>query len=109
MKTAISAFLLAALLIPAAWAADLPTYRVELKDGKLDPANVKVKAGERFKLTVANTGSTPAEFESTDLRVEKVLAPGVTSFVVVHALKPGEYEYYDEFHLPDAKGTITAR
>lgn len=31
------------------------------------------------------------------MRVEKVLAPGVTSFVVLHLLKPGEYRFVDEF------------
>lgn len=99
---------LALLLAAATAAAELPTYRLELHNGELRPARLEVKAGERFKIELHNTGNTPVEFESTRLRKEKVMAPGVQSFVVVHPLKPGEYGFYDEFHLPDARGVIVA-
>ncbi|HKJ95159.1 MAG TPA: cupredoxin domain-containing protein [Gammaproteobacteria bacterium] len=98
-----------AMVAFAAVAADMPTYKLELNNGKLTPQRLEVKAGQRFKLVVHNTGNTPAEFESTRLRKEKVLAPGVKSFVVIHPLSPGEYGFYDEFHLPDARGTIVAK
>ena len=43
------------------------------------------------------------------MRIEKVLAPGVTSFVVLPALKPGEYRFSDEFR-PDSGGlTLVAK
>ncbi|TGV82232.1 cupredoxin domain-containing protein, partial [Mesorhizobium sp. M2D.F.Ca.ET.145.01.1.1] len=29
---------------------------------------------------------------------EKVLGPGVTSFVVIRRLNPGEYRFFDDFH-----------
>jgi plastocyanin len=86
--------------------AGLPSYDLELKDGALNPSTLEVKAGERFKLNLHNTGKGPVEFESQRLRQEKVLAPGANSFVVIPPLKKGEYEFFDEFHLPDAKGKI---
>ncbi|EMP56597.1 hypothetical protein MSNKSG1_04661 [Marinobacter santoriniensis NKSG1] len=86
--------------------AGLPSYDLELKDGALNPSTLEVKAGERFKLNLHNTGKGPVEFESQRLRQEKVLAPGAKSFVVIPPLKKGEYEFFDEFHLPDAKGKI---
>ena len=89
--------------------AGLPSYDLELNDGKLNPQIFEVKAGERFRLNLHNTGQGPAEFESPRLRQEKVLAPGVESFVVIPPLKKGEYEFFDEFHLPDAKGRIIAQ
>ena len=67
---------------------------------------LEVVAGQRFKIELHNAGSTPVEFESRRLRQEKVMGPGVHSFVVVHPLKPGRYDYFDEFHLPDAQGVI---
>lgn len=88
--------------------AGLPSYDLELHDGTLIPANIHVPAGERFKLVIRNTGNGPVEFESQRLRQEKVLGPGAESFVVIHPLKPGEYGFFDEFHLPDAKGLIIA-
>lgn len=48
------------------------------------------------------------EFESLPLRVEKVLAPGVTSFVVLTLSRPGEYPFFDDFH-PQAKGMLVVK
>ncbi|MDY6891594.1 MAG: cupredoxin domain-containing protein [Pseudomonadota bacterium] len=87
----------------------LPGYELTLHNGTLTPETLHVKAGERFKLNLHNTGDTPVEFESRSLRKEKVLGPGVDSFVVIHPLKPGEYDFFDEFHLPDARGRVIAQ
>ena len=53
--------------------------------------------------------ATPIEFESRALKVEKVLAPGAKSSVVINPLKPGDYTFFDEFHQRPAKGTIVAK
>jgi len=84
-----------------AWAqaAPLPNYEITITDGKFEPEKIEVPAGQRFKITIKNTGSSPAEFENLSMRVEKVLGPGVQSFVVIHPLKPGSYTFIDEFHL----------
>ncbi|WP_053070611.1 cupredoxin domain-containing protein [Halomonas sp. PR-M31] len=112
MKTALRGFLLlaltAVLVQTQAQAASLPAYDLELHNGELKPQELRVKAGERFKINLHNTGNTPVEFESRSLRKEKVMGPGVESFVVIHPLKPGEYDFFDEFHLPDARGLVIA-
>jgi hypothetical protein len=89
--------------------AGLPTYNLELNDGVVIPETIEVNAGERFKLYISNTGREPVEFESTRLRQEKVLGPGAKSFVVIPPLKAGKYEFFDEFHLPNATGSIVVR
>ncbi len=48
-------------------------------------------------------------FESTELKKEKVLAPGVESFLVFAPLKPGSYRFFDEFHSDTGQGRIVAR
>ena len=101
--------LAAALAAAPALAEDLPTGRLELKDGKLNPARLMVPAGKKFKIEVINSGKTPVEFESTQLRKEKVLAPGAESFVVINPLSPGEYKFFDEFHMATAQGVIVAK
>ena len=104
------ALLLGGLLLSgAAMAAPLPTYELSLRDGHFTPSQLVVKAGERFKIVLTNAGQGPAEFESTPLRVEKVLSPGVTTFVVIHPLKPGRYDFFDEFHLDLPGGYIEAQ
>src|SRR5580698_8073179 len=70
-------------------AADLPTFKLEMNDGKLNPARIEVPAGQRIKIEVHNIGKGAAEFESVQLRKEKVLAPGADSFVVIAPLDPG--------------------
>lgn len=102
-------FLLAAALYAGMAHADLPTYTVVAKDGRLAPATLSVPAGVRFKIVIKNEGREPIEFESLQLRKEKVLAPGAQSFVVIAPLKPGKYDFFDEFHPDTSKGRIVAQ
>ncbi len=104
-----AALLLGGLLSgAAAVAAPLPTYELTLQDGHFAPPQLVVNAGERFKIVLRNIGQGPAEFESTPLRVEKVLSPGVTTFVVIHPLEPGVYPFFDEFNPQLPEGSIRA-
>ena len=103
------ALLLGGLLLGGAVAAaPLPTYELSLRDGHFTPPQLVVKADERFKIVLKNIGQGPAEFESTPLRVEKVLSAGVTTFVVIHPLKPGLYPFFDEFNPQLPEGSILA-
>jgi hypothetical protein len=85
-------------------AADLQTFRIEIKDGVITPKQTEVPANKDFKLEIANTGSVPAEFESKQLRQEKVLAPGKTVTITIRGVDAGEYQFVDEFHENDAAG-----
>ncbi len=101
-------FAMVATFAGAAHAADLPTFRLEMNDGKLNPVRIDVPAGQRIKIEIYNTGKGAAEFESVQLRKEKVLAPGGQSFVVIAPLSPGEYKFFDDFHQ-QAQGLIVAK
>ena len=108
------ALFVAALWLGLGWAADsraqeLPTFEVTARDGRLFPERLEVPTGTRIKLIVKNVGKSPIEFENLVMRVEKVLAPGGTSFVVLPKLKPGEYEFIDEFHMETGKMKIIAK
>jgi hypothetical protein len=89
----------------SAGAAEDPSFRIEFKDGVVTPLRLEVPANKRFVLELVNSGTTPAEFESKELRREKVLAPGVTSTLVIRTLDPGEYDFFDDFH-PDAPPAV---
>ncbi|VVE43535.1 cupredoxin domain-containing protein [Pandoraea iniqua] len=89
-------------------ADELPTFKLEMNNGKLNPARIEVPAGKRIKIEVHNTGTNAVEFESLQLRKEKVLAPGAQSFVVIAPLQPGEYKFFDDFHQ-QAQGVIVAK
>ena len=115
MRAVLSHFMLvAALWLGLGWATDsraqeLPTFEVIAKEGRLFPERLEVPTGTRIKLIVKNEGKSPIEFENLAMRVEKVLAPGGISFVVLPKLKPGEYEFIDEFHMDTGKMKVVAK
>ena len=79
-----------------------------IKNHRFTPSELKVLAGKRLQLTVVNDDSTPEEFESHAMRVEKVI-PGKSKGVVrVGSLKPGRYPFVGEFHEDTAKGALIA-
>ena len=100
----------AALAISAGACAaeELAAYALVAREGVFEPATIVVPAGKRFKIEISNAGKGPMEFESRELKQEKVLAAGARSSVVINGLKPGTYTFFDDFH-PDAKGRIVAK
>ena len=82
--------------------------KLVLKDHRFMPAAITVPAGTRFHIEVTNQDATPAEFESNDLRVEKIAAPGVSITVIAGPLKPGAYKFFDDYHPDQANGVLTA-
>ena len=91
--------LLAAVLFVAgaAGAADVQ-IPLTIENNQFQPAEVKVKANTPFTLVVTNKNPKAAEFESKDLRVEKVVPAGKTVNVRIRALKPGTYAFFDDFN-----------
>ena len=87
---------------------DLPAYLVEMRNGKLIPQRLVVPPNQKFRIVVRNIGDKPAEFESNQLRQEKVLYMGTESVVVVMPLSKGTYDYYDDF-TPGTKGVIVVK
>jgi hypothetical protein len=107
MRPFIALFALAALvtLAPAAQAAD---YTLTIKDHKFSPTELKVPANKRVVITVVNDDITPEEFESKELRVEKIIAGKSKGTVRIGPLKPGRYPFFGEFHEATAKGAVIA-
>ena len=91
---------------PAARADD--GYVMTFKDNKLEPVELQVPAGKEFKLLVKNADQTPEEFESEDLKLEKIIAGGSEAEFTIKALEAGRYEVFGEFHEDTAKGHIVA-
>ena len=103
------ACLLMAPLTGALAADDLPTFRLECNNGVFKPQKLQVPAGKKFKIEIFNTGTEAIEFESLQLRKEKALNPGGSSFVVVFPLDAGEYKFFDDFHIQTGQGSIVAK
>lgn len=81
---------------------------VTIKDHVFSPTEIKVPAGQAFVLKVINEDDTPEEFESHELKVEKVIAGGKTGTVHIRALEKGTYPFIGEYNEATAKGVIIA-
>lgn len=93
----------------SAHAVELTTLRLTIRDGRFIPETLEVPANTKFRLLIKNEGPGPEEFESHELKKEKVLAEGVESFLIFQPLKPGTYPFFGEFHPKTAQGRIVAR
>jgi plastocyanin domain-containing protein len=90
-------------------AAQEPSYTLVIKDHKFQPTEIEVPSGQKIALIVKNDDPTPEEFESTQLKREKVIPGGQQATIYVGPLKPGKYEFFGEFNPKTARGQIIAK
>src|SRR4029077_21294920 len=98
----------AAALAPPAQADD-PSFSLTLKDHKFTPAELTIPANKRVRLVVKNLDPTPAEFESDDFKAEKIIHAGREVSLTIGPLKPGTYEFHDEYNEAASKSRLTAK
>jgi cupredoxin-like protein len=90
------------------FADDLKTIEVTIKDHKFWPSEIHVKAGEATILDLKNKDATPEEFDSSALKVEKVVIGGGAAKVRLRPLGPGKYPFTGEYHSDTAQGVVIA-
>jgi hypothetical protein len=97
-----------ALLLAATPALADTTIAVTLKDHKFSPSVIKVKANEPSMIILSNDDDTADEFDSTALKVEKVVPGHAKGNVRIRALAPGKYPFMGEYHSATAQGIVVA-
>ncbi len=90
-------------------ASDPYTVQLTVRDGRFYPDTLNVPAGQPIKVVFRNDGPGIEEFDSRDLRQEKVVLPGKTLTFTLSPLKPGEYRFIGELHPDTAKGRIVVK
>lgn len=96
----------ATLLPLSAVSAESATeIQISYSGGQFQPKEVRAPADKPVVFRVKNLDAKAMEFESTSLRVEKVVAAKSQGIVNVRALKPGRYEFYDDFN-EKARGAL---
>jgi len=108
MRRALILIGVAAFLVMGAAAARADDYVLTIKDHRFTPTEIKIPANKRVQITVVNDDATPEEFESKEMKVEKVVPGKSKGLVRVGPLKPGRYPFFGEFHEATAKGTLIA-
>ncbi len=109
MKQILMLFISAFLFLSSTVHAELPAYKLSVKNAYFEPEVIEVPSKTRFKIVITNLGPGPEEFESKKLRKETVLAEGVTRSIVFAPLKPGRYRFFGEFHPETAEGYIVVK
>ncbi|MCE3232756.1 MAG: hypothetical protein K0R98_1013 [Rickettsiaceae bacterium] len=107
MKLVLSTILVGLTLANPVFAAD-NDYTLTIKDHKFSPEELKVPAGKKVKITIDNQDATPEEFESHDLKREKIIPGNTKGTVIVGPLKAGSYKFFGEFNQDTAQGTLVA-
>jgi plastocyanin domain-containing protein len=107
MRLPVLAFL--ATLSLGAFAAGEPEFSLAIEGHKFTPDRIEVPAGKKVKLLVENKDATPEEFESSALKIEKVIPGKAKATIFVGPLKAGEYPFVGEFNEKTAKGVIVAK
>lgn len=108
--------LVLAAFIGLAFAAELPgpavaqdkPITIVIRNHRFDPAEVRIPANKRVTITVLNDDPTPEEFESTPMKVEKVIPGKSKATIRIGPLAPGRYPFIGEFHEATAKGVVIA-
>jgi hypothetical protein len=95
--------------VPLALAEDSARVSVMLKDHKFSPAEPSAPAGKPIVIDVSNLDSTPSEFESKTLRVEKVVPAGGKISIQVRPLAAGRYRFFDDYHEDTTEGFLIVK
>jgi hypothetical protein len=90
-------------------ADDAARVSVTLKDHKFSPAEPTAPAGKPIIIDVSNLDSTPSEFESKTLRVEKIVPGGGKIAVQIRPLGPGRYRFFDDYHEDTTEGFLIVK
>jgi heme/copper-type cytochrome/quinol oxidase subunit 2 len=83
-----------------------PTIPVTIKDHRFSPAEIHVPQGKPVILKVTNEDATPEEFDSSALKVEKVIVGGTYGTIHLRPLGPGRYPFMGEYHSDTAQGVV---
>ena len=106
---AAAALFVGALLAGASPRADDgQIFSITIKDHKFEPSELRVPAGKPIILLVKNADPTAEEFESSALKIEKVIPGGQQGTIRLRSLPVGNYSFVGEFHEDTAKGRVIA-
>ena len=85
------------------------SFSLTIKDHRFEPSQLQVPAGKKLKLVVKNLDPTAEEFESHDLKREKIIAGKGQATINIGPLKPGTYRFVGEYHESTAQGQLIAK
>ena len=109
LRLTLAAICATALLHAApALAQKAAEIQLSYSNGAFQPSEVRAPTDKPVVFRIKNLDAKAMEFESKSLRVEKVVAAKSEGVVNVRPLKPGRYEFYDDFN-DKARGVLNVQ
>jgi len=105
-RGAVAGLIVFGLIAGAASAAEIPEYKLVIKDHQFQPTELTVPANTKVKVLVSNQDSTPSEFESNEFNREKIVLPNSQISVFIGPLDKGRYKFFDDFHQDTGNGVL---
>lgn len=87
----------------------LNEVEIHFRDKHFTPQTVVVQSGKPVVLRVVNDSTERIEFESFKLHREIVISGGDRVVIHLPKLKPGKYDFFDDFNEDVPDGQILAR
>jgi Cupredoxin-like domain len=106
LRSLLIGLVLATFAVPVV--ADTGAIPLTLKNHAFSPAEIHVKANEPAVIALTNNDDTAEEFDSTSLKVEKVVTGRSSGNVRLRPLAPGRYPFMGEYHSETAQGVVIA-
>jgi hypothetical protein len=107
-KIDVALAIMALALALSAGAACAQDVTLTIKNHQFEPTELRVPANKRISIYVDNQDPTPEEFESTSMKVEKIIPGKSKGLVRVGPLAPGRYEFFGDFNPKTARGILIA-
>ena len=82
---------------------------ISIDNHKFLPDVIEVTQKQKVRLVICNNDSSAEEFESLDLKREKIIRGNSCANIILAPLKKGKYEFVGEFHQDTAKGYIIVK
>ena len=95
-RFAVSVLLLSLMANPSANAQEA-VLSVSVKNHQFQPQQLTARANVSISIRVKNLDSGRMEFESANPSIEKVIGGNSEAVIKLGPLKPGRYEFYDDF------------
>jgi hypothetical protein len=106
-RIALAGFVLGLAFAAPAVADD--AINVTLKNHRFTPAVIHVRANAPVTIHLFNQDPTADEFDSSALKVEKVVSGNSDGMVRIRPLSPGKYPFMGEYHSATAQGVVIAQ
>lgn len=104
---------LASVAMALAWSpavhAQGDVFTIKIKDHRFDPDTIEIPSDKKVKLIIINQDKTAEEFESDDLRREKMIPAGKEVTVLIGPLRPGTYKFVGEYNPSTARGVVVVK